>query len=171
MGSSVVIDGTVMDISPGTASDNMALRFPNGVPAVSDASMSSWMLYVYKQFARPSNASGVEVTLNVLDANNNFREIGKTTSDANGYFSLNWKPDISGKYSVYASFAGTNSYYPSYAETSFMVDAGASTPAPTVTAATSVATTTDLMLYIVGATIAIIIAIAIVGLLILRKHP
>ena len=171
MGSSVVIDGTVMDTSPGTASDNMVLRFPNGVPAVSDASMSEWMLYVYKQFARPSNATGVEVTLNVLDANNNFREIGKTTSDANGYYSLNWKPDVPGKYAVYASFAGTNSYWPSYAETSFMVDAAAATPVPTTAGQSNFATTTDLMLYIVGAAVAIIIAIAIVGLLILRKHP
>ena len=109
MGSSVVVEGTVMDTSPGTASDSMTLRFPNGVPAVSDASMSDWMMYVYKQFARPANATGVEVTLSVLDANNNFREIGKTTSDADGYYSLSWKPDIPGKYTVYASFAGTKS--------------------------------------------------------------
>jgi hypothetical protein len=171
MGSSVVLEGTVMDKSPGTASDSMTLRFPNGVPAVSDASMSDWMMYVYKQFERPTNATGVEVTLSVLDANNNFRQIGKTTSDANGYYSLQWKPDIPGKYTVYASFAGSNSYYPSYAETSFAVDSAASTPAPTATTASNFATTTDLMLYIVGAAIAIIIAIAIVGLLILRKHP
>ena len=133
--------------------------------------MSDWMLYVYKQFSRPTNATGVEVTLSVMDANNNFREIGKTTSDANGYYSFQWKPDVPGKYTVYSAFTGTNSYWPSYAETSFAIDTASSTTAPTVTAATSVATTTDLMLYIVGATIAIIIAIAIVGLLILRKHP
>ena len=36
IGSSVDIEGTVMDTSPGTTSDNMVLRFPNGVPAVSD---------------------------------------------------------------------------------------------------------------------------------------
>jgi hypothetical protein len=171
MGSSVVIEGSVMDTSPGTASDSMVLRFPHGVPAVSDASMSDWMMYVYKQFERPANATGVDVTLSVLDANNNFREIGKTTSDANGYYSLQWKPDIPGKYTVYASFAGTKGYWPSYAETSFAVDSAAGTPAPTATTGSNFATTTDVMMYIVVSAIAIIIAIAIVGFLILRKHP
>ena len=52
---SVIIRGTVMDNSPGTQSDDMKLRFPKGVPAISDASMSDWMLYVYKQFAQPTN--------------------------------------------------------------------------------------------------------------------
>ncbi|MGD6850981.1 MAG: hypothetical protein ACQCN6_02845 [Candidatus Bathyarchaeia archaeon] len=170
MGSSIVIEGTVLDMSPGTSSDNLALRFPSGVPAVSDASMGDWMLYVYKQFARPSNATGVDVTFSVIDGNGNFREIGHTTSDANGYYSFSWVPDISGNYIVYANFAGSNSYWPSYAETSFAVDEPASTPLPTVNAV-NYATTSDLMMYIVGATIAIIVAIAVVGLLILRKRP
>lgn len=49
-----------------------------------------------------------------------------------------------------------------------------STPAPTVTAQVNLATTTDLMSYIVVGVIAIIIAIAIVGALLmitLRKRP
>ncbi len=169
MGGSVIIEGTVMDVSPGTSSDNLALRFPSGVPAVSDASQGDWMLYVYKQFAKPSNATGVDVTFSVIDANGNFRDIGHTTSDANGYYSFSWMPDISGKYTVYANFAGSNSYWPSYAETSFAIDESASTPAPT-DAPSNYATTSDLMMYIVGATIAIIIAIVVVGLLLLRKR-
>ena len=28
-----------------------------------------------------------------------------------GIFSFNWKPDITGQYTVYASFAGSESYY------------------------------------------------------------
>ena len=36
-GSAVQIEGMVTDVSPGTSSDSLALRFPNGVPAVSDA--------------------------------------------------------------------------------------------------------------------------------------
>ena len=51
-GSSVIIEGTVTDISPGTEEYALTARFPNGVPAVSDASMSEWMKYVYMQFAQ-----------------------------------------------------------------------------------------------------------------------
>ncbi len=51
------------------------------------------------------------------------------------------------------------------------VDAAAPTAAPTPVAQTNLATTSDLMTYMVVGIIAIIIAIAIVGVLILRKHP
>ena len=70
--------------------------FPNGVPAVSDASMSSWMEYVYMQKPKPTNATGVPVTLSVIDSNGNYRHIGTTTSDASGMFGFTWTPDISG---------------------------------------------------------------------------
>ena len=83
-GQSVLIAGKVTDISPGTTDARIALRFPNGVPAVSDASQSQYMLYVYKQFEMPTNATGVPVTISVVDANGNFREIGTTTSDSSG---------------------------------------------------------------------------------------
>ena len=42
-GESMVIRGTVTDISAGTKQKEQAARFPNGVPAVSDASQSQWM--------------------------------------------------------------------------------------------------------------------------------
>ena len=103
-GTSITIKGTVTDISAGTKQAEQAARFPNGVPAVSDASMSSWMEYVYMQKPRPTNTIGVPVTLTVVDANGNYREIGTTTSDSDGFFSFNWKPDIDGKYIAYASF-------------------------------------------------------------------
>ena len=178
----VTIRGTVMDVSPGTRAlaqpdvsqtkqNEVALNYPNGLPAVSDASQSLWMEHVYEQQPLPNNVTGVPVSISVLDSNNNFRTIGTTTSDANGMYTLTWTPDISGNYTVIASFAGSNSYYPSYAETSFHASVPAATSSPTVTAQSNVATTTDLMLYIVGAAVAIIIAIAIVGVLMLRKHP
>lgn len=122
LGSSVTIRGTVMDISPGTKDYALAARFPSGVPAVADESMSDWMKHVYNQFERPTNASGVEVVLSVLDSNGNYREIGKAISDSNGFYSLQWIPDISGKYTVYANFAGSKSYWPSSAETAMSVD-------------------------------------------------
>ena len=59
----VIIKGTVTDTSPGTKDSAITLRFPNGVPAVSDASQSDWMLYVYKQFTQPTDATGVPVSI------------------------------------------------------------------------------------------------------------
>ena len=50
-GSSVAIRGTVTDISAGAKQTEIAARFPNGVPAVSDESQSAWMEYVYMQKA------------------------------------------------------------------------------------------------------------------------
>ncbi|MBT0159092.1 PQQ-binding-like beta-propeller repeat protein [Candidatus Bathyarchaeota archaeon A05DMB-2] len=168
-GTPVVIKGTVMDISAGTKQKEQAARFPNGVAAVSEASMTEWMEYVYMQKARPSNATGVEVTLSVIDANNNCREIGKTTSDANGFYSFEWTPDIPGKYTVIATFAGSEGYWPSQAEDAFTVmQEPASTPAPTPMPE-SIAD-----VYFVPAVIGIIIAIAVVGaitILMLRKRP
>ena len=167
LGSSLVIRGTVTDISAGTAQNEQIARFPNGVPAVSDESMGVWMEYVYMQQDRPIDVTGVEVTLSVLDANNNYRTIGTTTSNSDGFFTFNWKPDIEGPYTVYASFAGSDSYWPSHAVTSFAVDpAPESTPEPTQ-APVSMADQ-----YLLPATGGIIAAVAIVGALIvllLRK--
>jgi outer membrane protein assembly factor BamB len=167
-GSSVVIKGNVLDISPGTKLSQQAMRFPNGVPAVADESMSAWMEYVYMQKPRPADVVGVKVEISVLDANNNLRPIGTATADADGFFSLNWQPDIPGKYTVYASFGGSESYWPSHATTAFAVDEAVTpaTPEPTK-APTSLADQ-----YLLPATGGIIAAIAVVGaviVLMLRK--
>jgi hypothetical protein len=60
---------------------------------------------------------------------NNRRDIGTTTTN-DGFFAFNWKPDIDGQYSVYASFGGSNSYWPSHAVTAFAVDPTHPTLAP-----------------------------------------
>jgi len=163
----ITISGTVTDVSAGSQQQAIAANFPNGLPCVSDDSMSQWMSYVYQQYPMPTNATGVPVTISVLDSNKNLRSIGNTTSDASGMFSFQWTPDIPGKYTVIASFAGSQSYYGSYAEAAFTASAVA-TVAPT-SASSNLATTSDLMTYLVFATIAIIIAIAIVGLLLFMK--
>jgi hypothetical protein len=170
VGTYLTIRGTVTDISAGTNQNEQATRFPNGVPAVSDASMKSFMEALYEDQAMPMDLTGVPVTVYVLDSNGNYRTIGSTTSDASGMFSLNWAPDISGGYTVYAVFEGSNGYFGSSAETSFYA-ADLVTPAPTATPVSNAATTGDLMTYIAVATIAIIIAIALVGVLILKRHP
>ena len=164
--STVLIEGTVIDTSAGTKQNEQAARFPNGVPAISDESQSSWMEYVYMQKPRPTDAIGVPVTLSVVDANGNYREIGKVTSDADGFYSLSWKPDIEGKYTLYASFSGSESYWPSHAVSAFVIDSAVPTPSPY-----PVTTLPPTDMYIVGSTIAIIIAIAIVAILLLRKKP
>ena len=169
LGSSLVIRGTVIEVSPGTKQKEQAARFRNGVPAMSDASQSAWMEYVYMQKPRPTDVTGVEVILSVLDSNNNFREIGRTTSDSNGFYSLQWNPDIQGKYTVYASFAGSESYWPSNAETAFAVD-----PAPPAPAEPEPAPPTMTDTYLLSGVTAIIIAIAIatvVIVLVLKKRP
>jgi len=168
-GQSVLIAGRVTDNSPGTTDSRIALRFPNGVAAVSDDSQSQYMLYLYKQFEMPTNATGVPVTISVIDANGNFREIGITTSDSSGQYSLSWMPDIAGKYIVIASFAGSNAYYGSYDQTAFVVDEAHAAPAPTEAQPESLADQ-----YILPGIIAIIAVIAVgfaVTILVLRKRP
>src|SRR5674476_12935 len=86
------------------------------------------MEYVYMQKPRPTNATGVPVTVSVVDVNGNYRQIGNTISDEDGRFSLPWTPDIAGQYVVYASFAGSESYWPSHAENSFVVQEAQVTP-------------------------------------------
>jgi len=166
----VLIKGTVVDISPGTKQQEQSLRFPNGVPAVSDESQYSFMAYIYQQQPKPTNTTGVPVTINVLDANGNFRPIGETVTDENGFFSLAWKPDIAGAYTVYANFAGSESYWPSQAVTAFVVSDPEPTQAPPESPEPSAAD-----LYFVPAIAGVIVAIALVGvilvLLLLKKRP
>jgi hypothetical protein len=165
----ITITGTIADISAGSQQEAVAANFPNGLPAMSDLSQSTWMEYVYMQQPCPTNVTGVPVTISVIDNNGNSRPIGTTTSDGSGTFSLTWTPDISGNYVVTASFAGSQSYYPSSAETHFTATEPAATAPPAPTAAPSMAD-----LYFIPSVAAIIVVIIIVGALImlmLRKRP
>jgi hypothetical protein len=170
IGSSLVISGTVTDISPGTKQTQQAADFPNGVPCASDASMGNWMAYVYQQKPHPTDFTGVTVQLYVIDQNNNTRPIGTAITDINGAYSFQWTPDITGKYTVLAEFQGTNGYWPSNAEASFAVDPAHPTSSPVPTQAPSPADQYFLPA-IAGLFVAIIIVIALVAMLLLRKHP
>jgi outer membrane protein assembly factor BamB len=167
-GNSVLVEGMVTDISPGTNDAGLTMRFPNGVPAVSDANMSDWMLYVYKQFERPTDIVGVDVVVSVIDPNNNCYEVARTTSDASGMYSVAFTPLVPGKYTVIASFEGSGAYYGSYAQTAINVEeAPATTPGPTPTPAPM----TDTYVLGIGAgAIIAIIAIGLVLILMLRKR-
>jgi len=162
----VTIRGTVMDISAGTQQTTVKVDFPNGVPTVSEASMGQWMEYVYAQKAKPTNATGVPVSIDVLDSNGNYRNIGTATSDSSGMFTFAWTPDITGSYTVIATFAGSNGYYGSSAETSFYAGSPAPTASPYPTVNLPPTET-----YFIISTVAIIIAIAIATILMLRKRP
>ena len=116
----VTISGTVTDISSGADQLAVAKNFPNGLPCVSDASMTQFMEAVYQQQPMPSNITGVPVTVMVTDSNHNTRAIGTITSNANGFYSLTWTPDIQGNFTVTSVFAGTQSYYGSSANAALL---------------------------------------------------
>jgi hypothetical protein len=169
VGTPIVIRGTVTDISAGTTQNEQAARFPNGVPAVSDASQGNWMAYVYMQKAKPTDTTGVPVTLSVYDANGNYRTIGTTATDSSGMFTYAWSPDIEGQYIVVASFEGSNSYYGSSSESSFYAMAEPATPTPVPTQAPSAA---DLYFIPAVAALAVLSIIVLVMLaLMMFKKP
>jgi hypothetical protein len=183
-GSSVTITGTVTDDTPtgrlntnaaGTSSFN-SLNVPKsgdydfvlrGTPAISDADMDAWMEYMYHQRPIPANAKGVEVTLDAIDPNNNYIHIGTVTSDITGAYGFVWKPEVPGTYQIIATFAGSAAYSASFAETYMGVGEAPPTPA----APEPAPPLPPFEMYTLYATIAIIIAVAIATLLLLRKKP
>jgi len=133
LGSTSLIAGTVTDQGPGKTGIGVPAA---GTPAISDASMSDWMAYLYMQQPKPTNATGVTVHLTAFDPNNNTEDLGYATSDASGTFALPFVAPVTGLYRITASFAGTNSYFASSAETTLYVTAApaavpAATAAPT----------------------------------------
>jgi len=167
----IVISGTVTDVSAGASQEVVKADFPNGLPCVSDDSMRGLMEAAYEQQPLPTNLTGVPVTLYVLDSNNNYRSIGTTTSDGSGFYSYTWTPDITGDYTIYAVFAGTNGYYGSSAEAHIYASAPPATPAPTATPASGLASNATLMYGLVAIIIVIIIIGAILAILVTRKRP
>ncbi len=170
LGSSVMITGMVTDQSPGAKADGWKLGYANGVPAVSDASQEGWMEYLYEQQAIPTNATGVPVSLAAIDPNGNYINIGTATTDLTGAYGTMFTPQVPGTYQIIATFAPTNSYSGSSAQTYLGVGSAPVTPAPTATPLSASAVASSIMVPLVIVAIAIIIAIAIVGVLMLRKH-
>ena len=163
----VLIEGTVTDQSPGQT----CLGIPAaGTPAIADASMSQWMAYLYEQSPKPTNATGVPVTLSYIDPNNNSYTLGTTTSDINGQYSYTFTPDVPGTYTIIATFGGSNSYFSSTAETSMLFNTPPATTAAPTTAPASVADT-YFVPAIAGLFVLIIIVLALVVLMIIRKRP
>ena len=119
------------------------------------------------QQPKPTIVKGVDVTLRVLDPNNNCYDGGTTTSNDYGSFKMLFAPEVPGEYYVYATFAGSDSYYGSSALTAINVEEA---PAPTAEPTPIPASAADL--YFLPMSIGTIIAIIVVGLLLfllLRK--
>jgi hypothetical protein len=170
VGTPVVIRGDVYDVSTGTQGTQQKGDFPNGVPVCSDASMAAWMGYVYQQQPEPTSFTGVPVTISVLDSNGNHYVIGTAMTDQSGMYTLSYTPAIAGNFTVYATFAGTQGYWPSSAETSFVATAAAATIAPTATPTSGLASTATVEYIGVAIIIVIIIIGAVLALLMMRKH-
>lgn len=126
--------------------------------------MQDWMAYVYQQQPKPANFTGVNVHLVILDSNNNWQDLGTTTTDSKGYYSLSWAPNIPGDFKVFATFDGTKGYWPSSSTTAFNIANASPTPS-----AYPITVIPQTEMYFIGSAIAIIAAIAIATLLILKK--
>jgi hypothetical protein len=139
-GTPILIQGTITDQSPGET----CLGIPAaGTAAISDESMSKWMEYLYMQQPKPTNTTGVPVKLTAIDPNGNTQDIGTATSDTDGKYSLMWTPPVEGKYTITATFSGSDSYYASHESTALAVNAPSAQPtqAPTATPTSTIAPT------------------------------
>ena len=155
-GDTVLIQGTLLDMSPAQP----------GTPCVSKDSMTTYMEYLHMQKPIPSEVTvtGVPVTLLAVDSGGNVINIGTATSDVSGSYQMTWKPTAEGLYKVTATFAGDDSYGSSWSETGLSVGPAPTTPLPPETPIIP-----DYTLTIIAGVIAVIIAVAIATVLILRK--
>ncbi len=159
-GTAVVIKGSILDQSPAQPD----------TPCVSHDSMKTQMEYLHRQqpiggFWNNATITGVPVKLTALDSNGNYEDLGTVTTDGYyGTFSKTWTPPIAGDYKIIASFAGDDSYGSSTAATTMTVS-----PALTTTSTTTEQgkVAPDYTMTILGTGIAVIIAVAIVGTIML----
>ena len=105
----------------------------------------------------------------MVDSNGNYRTIGTAKTDATGTYRLTWTPDISGEYTVIATFAGTNGYYGSYAEDGFTVMEPIVTTAPTEQPLSAA----DIYFVpaIAGLFVLVVIVLVMLAILLARKRP
>jgi len=160
LGTAFTIKGTVMDMSPAQ---------PN-TPCVSKDSMETQMEYLH--MGQPiagvlgnETIAGVPVTLTAIDDNGTVYDLGTTTS--NGYygtFSMVWTPPAQGKYQIVANFAADDSYGSSAAATAVAVG-----PPPATPETPAQPVIPDNTMVIIGSAVAVIIAVAVVGALILMR--
>jgi hypothetical protein len=132
--------------------------------------MSQFMEAVYEQQPMPTNITGVPVTLTETDVNHNTFVIGTTTTNAMGVYGFDWTPPIPGNYTIVATFAGSHSYYGSSASTYIYASSPPPTPAPTAPPVSGLASTGTVELGVAAVVIAMIICVAVLAVLMLRKR-
>ena len=153
----VVIEGTVTDESPGA----------KGTPAIADEFMSEWMQHIYMNKPMPANVKGVWVKLDAINVyTGEVINIGGTTTDSTGFFTVAWTPPKEGLYTILAAFPGSESYYPSISQTALAVTAAP--PAPETPEITPAPDYTPLFAGIIVA-VAIAIIIGIANIYLIRK--
>jgi hypothetical protein len=161
LGTAFTIKGSVLDMSPAQ---------PN-TPCVSKDSMTTQMEYLHMGMPIAGiwgneTITGVPVTLIAIGANGTVLDLGTATT--NGYygtFSKAWTPPSEGTYEIIANFASDESYGSSAASTAVTVG-----PAPEPIEFPPQIQPADYTWTIIGAAIAVIIAVALVGALILMKR-
>jgi len=164
-GQSAVITGTVLDQSPGQP----------GTPCVSEDSMATYMEYLHMQspidgLYHNVTVTGVPVSIDAVDPNGNSVHIATVTSDVSGTFGYTWTPTLAGQYTITATFVGDDSYGSSWAQTyATVTQAPAATP--TATPISFDVVNNSMTTMVLGGVVAIIVAIAIATVLILRKRP
>jgi hypothetical protein len=159
LGQSIVLTGSVLDQSPAQP----------GTACVSKESMSAWMEYLHKQHGIPTEVTGVSVSIDAAGASGEYTHVGDVTTDGcSGTFGFTWKPETAGQYVITATFMGDESYGSSFATTYVtVVDAPAASSSPDVINFEAINNTT--MTTVAAAAVAIILALAIVGFLIIKK--
>jgi hypothetical protein len=165
-GSAIVIKGSILDQSPAQ----------QDTPCVSKDSMKTQMSYLHMQLPIDGiyhniQMTGVPVSLTAIDPNGNAQVIGTAISNPYyGNYEMVWTPPTEGTYKIIASFAGDDSYSSSGAATAVTVSAAPEqTPTPTIQV-TQGLSASEFYTAISGVTIAIIVAVIVVGLL-LKKKP
>jgi hypothetical protein len=159
-GGSIVLTGKVLDQSPISLG-----KTAGGIACVADESMSLWMDYNYLQLPidgiyRNETVKGVMVVLTAENDNGDVIYIGEAYTDSSGTFSYLWKPEEIGKYTVTATFMGSNAYGLSSDTTAIgVVEATASDSN----------NQPNFALYIAISTIVMVIVVLLVGFLLLRK--
>jgi hypothetical protein len=160
-GETAIISGTILDQSPAQ----------KGAACVSKESMSTYMEFLHMQrpidgFFHNVTVTGVPVSIDVIDPNNNFFHLDTVTSDEKGNFGYSWTPEIAGQYKITATFTGDQSYGSSWATTyASVIDAPITQPTQKPI---SLDTTNALTIPLIAGVIAIILAIAIVGVVVLQ---
>ena len=163
-GDSIVLTGKVLDQSPASLE-----KTAGGIACVADESMALWMDYSYLQmpidgYYSNETVKGVMVFLTAENENGDYTYIGEAYTDSSGTFSYLWTPEEVGKYTVTATFAGSNAYGVSSDTTAIGVVAATGTDGPS-----DGNDQPNFGLYIAGSTAIIIVVMLLIGILLLKK--